>query len=323
MPLAGLITMIGTLSVAVSLVSTFLAGLINNSNWLLARILILFVGYLAHKPGASINVADLRTLSSPPPSFVVAPLLDSACLLVRTPEQTWLVNTGRETATPAAVWHLLQFYGVNRLDGVVLAQMSAPDNSGAEMIVRDFRPQHLAVPVLRTRSPLEKSLPDMIARAGGKTEPWQRGQSLNSLRASPWTSFIPLPMVPPRHADDRALVLLFHAGDRTLLWAGRIGVPTQRESARRPSRIFMPMFSSWVPNRRRTTRGFSRSKSAIGSRFRPATSSPIPPTRQPFPISARSGVSTKPARSTSTLKLDRTISFRKFICSPGWRCLIR
>ncbi len=228
-PLAGLITMIGTLSVAVSLVSTFLAGLINNSNWLLARILILFVGYLAHKPGASINVADLRALSSPEPSFVVAPLLDSACLLVRTPDQTWLINTGRETATPATVWHLLQFYGINRLDGVVLAQMSTPDNSGAETIVRDFRPQHLVVPVLRTHSPLEKSLPDIVTRVGGKTEPWQHGQSLQLGPGISVDVLHPAADDPATHADDRSLVLLFHAGDRTLLWAGRIGVSTQHE----------------------------------------------------------------------------------------------
>ncbi|MEJ0000747.1 MAG: hypothetical protein WDO13_17210 [Verrucomicrobiota bacterium] len=29
--------------------------------------------------------------------------------------------------------------------------------------------------------------------------------------------------------DDRGLVLLFHCGARTLLWAGRIGAATQRE----------------------------------------------------------------------------------------------
>ena len=167
-PMAGLITMIGTLSIFISLLSTFLAGLLNNTNWLLAKILIIFVGYLAHHPGASINVADLRTLASPAPSFVVAPLQDSACLLVRSPSQAWLVNTGRESPTPSTVWHLLQFYGLNRLDGVVLAQMSTPDNSGAEMIVRDFRPQHLVVPALRTLSPLEKSLPDFMAQTGGQ-----------------------------------------------------------------------------------------------------------------------------------------------------------
>ncbi len=220
--------MIGTLSVAVSLVSTTLAALLNNSNWLLARGLILFVGFLAHKPGASLNVPDLRVLASPPPSFVVAPLQDSACLLVRAPGQAWLFNTGRESATPTTAWHLLQYYGINRLDGLVLAQISGPDNSGASAIVRDFQPRQLIVPVLRTRSPLEKALPEMAALAGRPTASWREGQEISLGPGLSVDVLSPAVDSPESHAEDRALVLLFHAGSQTLLWAGRIGVDTQR-----------------------------------------------------------------------------------------------
>ena len=228
-PVAGLITMIGTLSVAVSLVSTFLAALLNNANWLFARGLILFVGYLAHQPGASLNVPDLRALSSPAPSFIVAPLQDSACLLIRAPDQNWLINTGRESPTPSTTWHLLQYYGINRLDGLVLAQMSGPDNSGAEMIARDFLPQHLVVPILRSRSPLEKMLPEISAQTGRETESWQQGATIPLSPELRVDVLHPAADSPETHAEDRALVLLFHAGSQTLLWAGRIGVTTQRD----------------------------------------------------------------------------------------------
>jgi ComEC/Rec2-related protein len=228
-PAAGLITIVGTLSVMVSLVSTTLAALLNNANWLFARLLILFVGFFAHKPGAAINVPDLRALSSPTPSLVVAPLQDSACLLVRTSDQAWLFNTGRESPTPSTTWHLLQFYGINRLDGLVLAQMSGPDNSGAEMIVRDFLPQHLVVPFLRTRSPLEKMLPELTALTGRESESWQRGQSLQLGPGISVDVLHPAADSSETHAEDRALVLLFHAGSQTLLWAGRIGAPTQQD----------------------------------------------------------------------------------------------
>jgi hypothetical protein len=228
-PAAGFITMIGTLSVAVSLVSTPLAALLNNANWLLARLLILFVGFFAHRPGAAINVPDISSFSSPPPSFIVAPLQDSACLLVRTPDQTWLLNTGRESATPSTVWHLLQFYGINRLDDLVFAQMSGPDNSGAAMIVRDFRPQHLIVPWLRTRSPVEKTMPEMTALAGRNSEPWQRGQSFQLGPGIRVDILHPAADSPESRAEDRALVLLFHAGSQTLLWAGRIGAATRQD----------------------------------------------------------------------------------------------
>jgi ComEC/Rec2-related protein len=228
-PVAGLITMVGTMSVAVSLVSTTLAGLLNNANWLFARGLILFVGFLAHKPGASLNVPDLRALSSPTPSLIIAPLQDSACLLVRSQGQTWLFNTGRESPTPTTTWHLLQFYGINRLDGLALLQMSGPDNSGAEMIVRDFHPQKLVVPLLRSRSPMEKMLPQLTAMTGRDPEPWQRGESFQLSSGLCVEVLHPAATSPETRADDRALVLLFRAGEQTLLWAGRIGPSTQQD----------------------------------------------------------------------------------------------
>jgi competence protein ComEC len=228
-PTAGLITMVGTMTVAVSLVSTTLAALLNNSNWLFAKLLIIFVHFLAHEPGASLNVADLRTLASPTPAFIVAPLLDSACLLVRSRDEVWLVNTGRETPTPSTTWHLLQYYGINRLSGLVLAQMSGPDNSGATVIVRDFRPHQLAVPILRSRSPLEKTLPDLTVLTAHAPESWGAGESIPLGEGVRVEVLHPAADSAEGHADDRALVLLFHAGDETLLWAGRIGTPTQRD----------------------------------------------------------------------------------------------
>jgi len=228
-PMAGFITVIGTFSVAVSPLSAFWAGLLNNANWLLARVLIIFVGFLAHHPGASLNVADLSSLSSPTPSFVVAPLQDSACLLVRASEQNWLFNTGRESPTPATTWHLLQFYGLNRLDGLVLGQMSASDNSGAAAIVRDFRPRRLVVPPLLTHSPVEKLRPELAVLTDTRIESWQQGQTLDLAHDVTVQVLHPASDSQATHAEDLALVLLFHTGGQSLLWAGKIGPETQAE----------------------------------------------------------------------------------------------
>ncbi len=172
---------------------------------------------------------DLGALASPTPSFVVAPLQDSACLLVRSANQSWLINTGRESPTPSTTWHLLQYYGINRLDGLVLAQMSGPDNSGAEAIARDFRPQHLVVPRLRSRSPVEKLVPQMATLSGRDADTWQQGGNFQLGAGLCVDVLHPAADSAESHAEDRALVLLFHAGNQTLLWAGRIGTSTQQE----------------------------------------------------------------------------------------------
>jgi hypothetical protein len=228
-PLAGLITVVGTISVAASLLSFSLAGLFNNANWALAKLMIAIVSFFAHEPGAAINVPDLRAVSQPSPFFVAAPLQDSACLLVKNRGHSWLIDTGREVPPPSVPAKLLQFYGINRLDALILAQPSTPDNGGAALIARQFHPRQILLPVLASRSPLHLTLRDTAAVAGASIEPRQRGQVLDlgpGLRAE---VLGPAPASAATHEDDRSLVLLFHASGGTLLWAGRLGAAGQRE----------------------------------------------------------------------------------------------
>ena len=228
-PTAGLITVVGTLAITCSLITTTWAALLNNANWLFARLLIAFVAFLAHEPGASINVPDVRTLSSPLPSFLVAPLQDSACLLVRTRTQTWLFNTGREAVAKNITSHLLQFYGINRLDGLVLTQVGVADNSGADVIVRNFHPRRLIVPLLRTHSLTEKTLPALVALSGRPLEFWQRGGHVELADGISLDVLNPAAASGASRADDRSLVLLFHCAEGNLLWASRIDSALQQE----------------------------------------------------------------------------------------------
>jgi ComEC/Rec2-related protein len=227
-PMAGLITVVGTMAVVCSLVSTTWAALLNNANWLFARGMIALVGFLAHEPGASINVPDVRAAAFPPPSFVVAPLPGSACLLVRTGNEAWLFNTGRDDAARQTTFHLLQFFGINRLDGLVLTQLSLAENGGAAAIARDFHPRRLILPALRTRSPMEKTMPDTIALAGRPAESWHEGQSIALGGGISVDVLAPADNTTETHAQDRGLVLLFHGSSQTLLWAGKIDASAQQ-----------------------------------------------------------------------------------------------
>ena len=286
-PLAGLITMVGTMSVAVSLVSTPLAALLNNANWLLAKILIWFVAFLAHEPGAIDQRAGLRRVASPRPSFVVAPLRDSACLLIRASAGSVAVqHRAANGATPSAVWHLLQFYGINRLDGLVLAQISSPDNSGAEAIVRDFRPRHLVVPVLRTRSPLEKAVPEIAALSGDDPSRGRRARRSTSARAFAWKSCTRAGQSRNARGRPRASSCFFTPG-RTRC-SGRVAsMPRRNATCSRRIRTCAPTCSSWAPKRRRTARGSLRSRCATGCKSRHAHRASTSTDPPPVPDSCR------------------------------------
>ena len=230
-PMAGLVTIIGTISVAVSLVSYNLAALCNNANWLVAKIMIGLVAFFAHEPGAAVNVPDLRVVGLAKPYFVAAPLDESACLLVRDGGQTWLVDSGREAPGISATARMLQFHGINRLDGLILAQPTTPDNGGAAEIVGTFHPRRLIVPALGSRSPFQKEIPDLAKAAGVTLERWSRGSSVQLTPDVRVEALGPALNTAAKRGDDRALVLLFHAPGGTLLWAGRLDQEGQAELA--------------------------------------------------------------------------------------------
>jgi hypothetical protein len=107
--------------------------------------------------------------------------------------------------------------------------MSGPDNSGATILTGDFHLRQLVVPALTTRSPLEKTMPELAALSGAAAVSWRRGQSVELAPGVRVEVLHPAADSPETRADDRALVLLFHAGDQTLLWAGRIGPQAQAD----------------------------------------------------------------------------------------------
>ncbi len=226
-PLAGLITIVGTVSVTLSLLSQGLASQCNNANWLLAKIMIALVSFFAHEPGAAINVADLHVAGEPRPFFVVAPLQDGACVLVNSGRQVWLIDTGRAAPPPVPAARLLQFYGVNRLDALVLAQPDAPDNGAAGAVAGQFRPRVMARPALRSHSPLEHELPEVERELGVTIAGWSEGRTFAPGRDLRVEVIGPALTSTATREGDRALVLLFHAGGHTLLDASRLDAAGQ------------------------------------------------------------------------------------------------
>ena len=82
------------------------------------------------------------------------------------------MNAGKKTLAPSSVWRLLQFYGVNRLDGLIVAQISEPRLMGVwKLLLGIFIPGIwcCAGPVGRIR-PWDKKLTSLW---GKQVETWQ------------------------------------------------------------------------------------------------------------------------------------------------------
>jgi hypothetical protein len=111
----------------------------------------------------------------------------------------------------------------------VLTQISEADNSGASVIIRDFHPRRLVVPLLRTRAPMEKTMPATLALAESPAETWREGQNVNLEEGIEVEVLGPAPDSADNHAQDRSLVLLFQAAGHSLLWAGKIETAVQQK----------------------------------------------------------------------------------------------
>jgi hypothetical protein len=75
---------------------------------------------------------------------------------------------------------------------------------------------------------MEKTMPDTVALAGRPAESWHAGQTI-ALGGGIFVDVLaPADNTTETHAQDRSLVLLFHANGQTLLWAGKIDASVQQ-----------------------------------------------------------------------------------------------
>ena len=72
-------------------------------------------------------------------------------------------------------------------------------------------------------------MPELRSLSGRETESWQRGQGIQLDSGLSVEILHPAANSLESHAEDRSLVLLFRAGNQTLLWAGRIGLATRQD----------------------------------------------------------------------------------------------
>jgi ComEC/Rec2-related protein len=144
-----------------------IALLFNNTNWLLASVMLGVVRFFALLPGGYFFVS---TSPGPPGCrLTVLDLNPGQAIVIQSGGAAWLVDCGNSAAYFRIVRPFLQSRGVNRLDGFILTRgaAAAPD------VVADFAPRKIIESSLPDRSAgrraLDKSAPHAIhAASGGK-----------------------------------------------------------------------------------------------------------------------------------------------------------
>lgn len=219
-PAAFLVLGHGILTMTTALFSSTVAAIFNNTNWCVARLLLLVVQGFAHVPGSHVYVELPRFKESPVCEFTVFDLGAGGAIHLRAEGRDWLINTGNGFAYEGIVRNALRMRGVNRLDGLILTHGNAAHVGAATMALEDFNPLQIVDSALLDRSRSRRLFhAELASRALGKGI-FERGDMLELSPRVHARILYPPAGIEARSSDDKCLVLqLDVCGSRVLLMA--------------------------------------------------------------------------------------------------------
>lgn len=225
-PLSFAIMAVSTLSLLSGSISSWMADVFNQTNWLLARMLLGIIHAFAVVPHSYFYVA-MPDFTAAEARIVVFDFGAGGAAAVSSRGKHWLLDSGPAWAHDSTIVPFLRSQGVSRLDGFLITHGDAQHIGGAGALLRSAPPV-LAVESLwkdrsSTRTEWRRALeaasqPKRLLRAGDVVPVSDRAR----LRV----------LYPPAKisglADDAALVLLLEVGATRVLFLSDSGHATER-----------------------------------------------------------------------------------------------
>ena len=226
-PLAFLVLALGLAATLTSLVSTSVAVLFNNANWVCAKGLLGTVELFAALPGGYRYVEFPRPGAPPACEVTVLDLADGAGIHLRSGRENWMIDGGARWRYTNLTLPYLRSRGVNRLDALIVSHGDVAHIGSALALLDDFRPQSIYDSPLKDRSSTRRSFHKAIGDAKRGKRFLQRG---DELACGPATLRV---LFPPAGyarsvADDKALVLRLECEGVRVLFMSDSGMATER-----------------------------------------------------------------------------------------------
>jgi len=221
-PIAGAVTVLAAVS---SMVAPFLSVGAIGMNLLNARLVHLLaglLGWMATWPGGHFAVPDPRVWFERAPAVEIVAVEGATPTLVRGKEGNWLLDPGSKMAWANSVRPFLNYYGVNRLNGVMLAAGLAKRSGSAQELLGSMPIGWWGESGLGGRSGLLKEWrSEMVKRNEGRRF-FRAGDRVDL--GEGWRVEL---LWPPEgsgsgKAEEDGLVMRLECGEARLLWAGSI-----------------------------------------------------------------------------------------------------
>lgn len=237
-PLSSLCLMVTCLSLCAAVVhASGVQVLFNNLNWLCAKGMIVSAAWFAGLPGASFHFQPGTTAPDAPVVWRMLQLSQGgAANHLRIGSEHWLFDTGDAESFPHVLRPSLHSSGVDTVSGVILSHNDTDHTGALAEVISTFKSPRL---FCSTQEPAPQDATLSMLR---QLDESPHAAQLHRLRAGERLllsdnkhfpvvaeALHPAPDVRDARGDDRAMVLMLHAGPWRVLWMSDAGWKTEKQ----------------------------------------------------------------------------------------------
>ena len=228
--LAWIMLILGLASVLAGTFWHGLAVIFNNANWLVAKVLLVGISFLASLPGGH-RFVETPTLKAPP--LCEVEVLDvpgggATHLRINSAgRRDWMVDCGSDSAFTYSISPYLRSRGVNTLEGFIPTHGDSQHIGGVAELLKEFAPAEVIDAPPRDLSKYRRALHASLESSGKGKTITARGDTLTLAPGVILHVLFPPEGLRASRADDQAFVLRLDAAGKRILLSSDAGFLTE------------------------------------------------------------------------------------------------
>jgi competence protein ComEC len=225
-PLSFAIMAVAMLALGTGALHAWLASVYNQTNWLLAKLLLGIVHAFASIPGSFFYV---RIPEHPTPlaEIVVLDFGAGGSSWISAQGNDWLIDSGPAYGHDSVLLPFLRSRGLRSLEGFVVTHGDSGHIGSAVQLVRTCPPTRVVDSTLADRSASRSRLHAELFRLGIPKSLHRSGDSISLGSSARLQILYPPAEVPRAASDDKALVVQLRAGPTRILFMSDAGLHTE------------------------------------------------------------------------------------------------
>lgn len=226
-PLAFAIMAVALLSLGAAGLSVTLSLIFNQTNWLLARLLIGGISVLASLPGSFLYLKTPQ-IPNPQAEVVVFDFGSGGAAWLSVGGRSWLFDTGPAYRHDTVLLPFLHAQGLRTLDGLLITHGDAAHIGGATTVLTTFPPRQIVDSVLDDRSSHRHRFQHTLAQLEIPKSLYRTGDVLTLSPTASLHVLHPPAGLSHRTADEKVLIVRVDIEGLRILFLSDAGLATER-----------------------------------------------------------------------------------------------